>query len=31
LVVGLTIAAVGLVWLLDRLSLQWLRAAPPAV
>lgn len=28
LVVGLTIAAVGLVWLLDRLSLQWLRAAP---
>jgi len=31
LVVGLTIAAVGLVWLLDRLSLQWLRAALPAV
>ena len=31
LVVGLTIAAVGLVWLLERLSLQWLRAAPAAV
>ena len=28
LVVGLTLAAVGLVWLLQRLSLQWLRAAP---
>lgn len=27
LVVGLSIAAVGLVWLLNRLSLQWLRVA----
>jgi MATE family multidrug resistance protein len=31
LVVGLTIAALGLVWLLERLSLQWLSAAPAAV
>jgi multidrug resistance protein, MATE family len=30
LVVGLSIAAVGLVWLLDRLSLQWLHAASAA-
>lgn len=28
LVLGLSIAAVGLVWLLDRLSLQWLRGMP---
>jgi MATE family multidrug resistance protein len=30
LVVGLSIAAVGLVWLLNRLSLQWLQGADPA-
>ena len=28
LVVGLTIAAAGLTWFLNRLSLQWLRTAP---
>jgi hypothetical protein len=28
LVLGLSIAAVGLVWLLNRLSLQWLQSAP---
>ena len=31
LVVGLTIAAIGLVWLLDRLSLEWQRRAPLAL
>jgi multidrug resistance protein, MATE family len=31
LVVGLSIAALGLVWLLERLSLQWLRATPPVL
>lgn len=31
LVVGLSIAAVGLVWLLNRLSLQWLRGASTQV
>ena len=28
LVIGLTIAALGLTWLLNRLSLRWLHAAP---
>ncbi len=31
LVVGLSIAAIGLLWLLNRLSIQWLRDAPPLV
>ena len=29
LVVGLSIAAVGLVWLLHRLSLQWMQGVSP--